>query len=473
MEIKQIFLIVMFALAIIGILKEPVIKFGKKRFKIDYGTAPLIAVIILGIFGYLNKEIIIDSLIGINGIVPWQVILIFFAGAYICISIDSTGVLEYASFKIIKLSKGNSKKLYFGLVGLTAFLTIFTSNDIVILTMTPIICYMAKHSKINPLPYLFAVFFAANAWSMLFYVGNPPNIIVAQLFNLSFMQYAKFMLLPTIAAGVSTTFLVYFIFKKQININVKLHKHINPSDYIRNKWSAIINVSVFAIFFVMLSIAEYINLKVWEVVILFFIIYTIINLFFSFYYKRTHFLSDKYHYEKTNDSMRARNLNFVISEFKMSFERVPWKLLPLIISLFVLIHLFYVYGITGILAKFLNNFNNLFISSIMISFLSAISANIMINQPMTILFASAFQSPYYLFDGVTKLTSGLALVIGTNLGGNLTLFGALAGLMWKKILSFHGINMGYKEFLLQSIKVTLLVILITSLTLFLQMKFLF
>ncbi|PKK85472.1 MAG: arsenic transporter [Thermoplasmata archaeon HGW-Thermoplasmata-1] len=473
MDVRQIFLIVMFALAIACILKEPTIRLGKRKLKIDYGTAPFLSVLVLAIFGYVNGEILLQSLSGVNGVVPWQVIAIFFAGAYICISIDSSGVLEYTSFRIIRMSGGDAKKLYFGIVGLTALLTIFTSNDIVILTMTPIICYMAKHSKINPIPYLLAVFFAANAWSMLFYVGNPPNIIVAQVFNLGFLEYAKYMLAPTVAAGVSTTLIVYLIFRKELTGKVSLHSHVKPADYLRNRWAALINVLVFAAFFVMLSTAEYIGIEVWMVVLAFFGIYLLLNIFFSFYYKETHFSSNRYHYEKTMDSMRARNLGFNITEFRMSFERVPWKMLPLIASLFVLIHLFTVYGITDHLARFLNNFDSLFSCAIATSFVSAASANVMINQPTTILFANAFQNPGYLVEGTAKLTSGLALVVGTNLGGNLTLFGALAGLMWKKILSFHDIEMSYGKFLIQSLKVTPLVILIAALVLLLQMMFLF
>lgn len=58
MDIKQIFLVIMFVLAIVGILKEPSVKIGKKTFRLDYGSAPLLAVLVLAVFGYLNPEII-------------------------------------------------------------------------------------------------------------------------------------------------------------------------------------------------------------------------------------------------------------------------------------------------------------------------------------------------------------------------------------------------------------------------------
>lgn len=471
--ISQIFLLFLFALAVWGILKEPVVRFRKFSFRIDYGTAPLIAVLVLSALGYVDMTVLIDSLAGINGVVPWQVILIFFAGAYICISIDSTGVLEFASFRIIRLSKGDPKKLYFGIVGLTALLTIFTSNDIVILTMTPIICYMAKHSKINPIPYLIAIFFSTNSWSMLFYVGNPPNIIVAQVLGLGFLEYAKYMILPTIAAGFSTTFIVYFIFRNDIRNKVGLESGIRGVNYLRSRWTASVSVIVFAAFFVSLSIAEYADFQVWQVVAAYFFIYLVLNFVFSLYYMKTHFSSDKYHFEKTKESLLARNMKFGITEFKMSFERVPWKTLPLIVSLFILIHLFTDTGLTDKLAVLLSSFDGIFSGSVATSFVSAAGANVMINQPMTILFGTAFQNHNYLVHGPAKLANGLALVAGTNLGGNLTLYGALAGLMWKKILAYNGIEMSYKQFLVHSLKVTPAVILITSLVIYFQMRYLF
>jgi arsenical pump membrane protein len=472
-KMKEIFLLLMFALALYGILKEPLLKFRKFSFRIDYGTAPLISVLILSVFGYVDGQILADSLAGINGVVPWQVILIFFAGAYICISIDSTGVLEYASFRIIRLSGGDPVRLYFGIVGLTAVLTIFTSNDIVILTMTPIICYMAKHSKISPVPYLLAVFFSANSWSMLFYVGNPPNIIVAQIFGFEFTEYAKYMLIPTLTAGLGTTFIVYFIFRKNMRGKVDLESGIRSDNYLRSRWTAAVSVIVFAAFFVTLSVAEHAGYQVWEVVLAYFLIYLILTFVFALYYLRTHFSSEKYHYEKTIESLLARNMKFTVTEFKMCFERVPWKTLPLIVSLFILIHLFSVNGITDRLAHFLNNFDGILSGSVMISLISAVGANVMINQPMTILFASAFQSPEYAVTGHAAVANGLALVAGTNLGGNLTLYGALAGLMWKKILAYNGIEMSYKEFLVHSLKVTPAVIVLTSIAIYLQMKYIF
>jgi arsenical pump membrane protein len=195
--------------------------------------------------------------------------------------------------------------------------------------------------------------------------------------------------------------------------------------------------------------------------LIFFIIYFLIS------------LTSSIHFQKTKQSLSARNFDFKTSELWVNFEKVPWKMFPLILFLFILIQLFNIHGITNILARILNYLNTDVLASMLMPIFSAISANIMINQPMTIFFANALSNVNYVVENSVKLTNGLGLIIGTNLGGNLTLFGALAGLMWKKILTHNNIDMSYKLFLHYSLKITLLVILITSIVLLIQMKFLF
>jgi hypothetical protein len=83
-----------------------------------------------------------------------------------------------------------------------AILTVFTSNDIIILSFTPFVCYFAKNAHIDPMPYLAAEFIAANTWSMALIIGNPTNIYLVTATGGDFVSYAKVMLIPTLVAGV-------------------------------------------------------------------------------------------------------------------------------------------------------------------------------------------------------------------------------------------------------------------------------
>jgi arsenical pump membrane protein len=460
MGVQQILLIIIFFATVVTIIKEPKIK----KFKIDYGVAPLIAILVLLLIGLLDFSTIIEALQGINNLVPWQIILIFFTAAYVCISLDSTGFFEYLSFRVLKFSKNNGYKLFFYLVLFTACLTIFTSNDIVTLTMTPIILYLSKHSRINPLPYLIAVFFASNTWSMIFYIGSPTNIIIAQALNLSFFEYTKLMFIPTIVAGVITSLLVFFIFRKKIKKKIKVPIKLDHKKYIRNKIAVIVSVVLFSLFFISLLFSEYLDLRIWQVTTIFALIFLVINLVFSFHHWRTGYKSHQYHHQKTKLVMLAHNWKFKTNEFLISFHRMPWKILPLITSFFVIIHLFTIYGLTNYLSILLGLFTGTFSEVFSTGIISAIAANVMIDQPMTMFFAQALNG---------SLNKGLALIVGANLGDNLTLFGALAGLMWVKMLKFNKIEMSYKKFLSYSLLIIPIVIIITLFVLALQMRWLF
>lgn len=90
-----------------------------------------------------------------------------------------------------KKAGASQKKLFFLLYIVTSVLTVFTSNDVIILTFTPFICYFAKNCEIDPVPYIVTEFVAANTWSMLFIIGNPTNIYLATTYGVGFAEYLK------------------------------------------------------------------------------------------------------------------------------------------------------------------------------------------------------------------------------------------------------------------------------------------
>ena len=82
----------------------------------------------------------------------------------------------------------------FSLRSLVSVLTVFTSNDIIVLTFTPFICHFAKSARIDPLPYLVSEFVAANTWSMALIIGNPTNIYLMSGTGISFLSYTAKMI---------------------------------------------------------------------------------------------------------------------------------------------------------------------------------------------------------------------------------------------------------------------------------------
>lgn len=121
-------------------------------------------------------------------------------------------------------------------------MTLFTSNDIVILTLTPLVLYASKEAKINVIPFLIVQFYAANILSAAFIIGNPTNVIVGTLFfvfirslinaliavcssstytigeaiGLTFGTFVQWMALPAIVAVFGGLFSLLYVFRKEL-----------------------------------------------------------------------------------------------------------------------------------------------------------------------------------------------------------------------------------------------------------------
>ena len=162
-------------LMILGILFFPKLKIGKIRLD-TYWLITLIGAVLVLIFGGTDIEKVGKSLIADTAINPLKILVLFLSMTVLSIYLDELGFFRYLANIALKRARTGQKKLFLYLYITVSVLTVFTSNDIIILSFTPFICYFAKNAKINPIPYLAAEFVAANTWSMMLIIGNPTNI---------------------------------------------------------------------------------------------------------------------------------------------------------------------------------------------------------------------------------------------------------------------------------------------------------
>ncbi|MGQ9856434.1 MAG: SLC13 family permease [Fervidobacterium sp.] len=447
--IATIITIHLFFATVYLVIKEPEIVFKNKRVILDYARVSLAVLGLLIASGIASLTTIKSAMMPQMNIVPWQILIIFFGSAYICSSLDASGVLKVIAYKFAK-SAGTGKKLFFSLVLLAGIMTVFTSNDIVTLTLTPIIVYISQYAGINPLPYLISVFFASNTWSMFFYIGNPTNVIVAQVYSLNFSNYAKLMFFPTIAAILTSVLGFYVKYEKILpdKINVKFEE---AREVIKDKRYAFLSSGIFVIFFLVIATGDLYGLQLWKSILIFSGIYILLNLSFSDVMS-----------ERDEVVVEFKNFDYNLTFVVDTIRRVPWKMLPMVVTFFVFVHIFTTFGVTRYIGT-LFNFPNELIGTVATAFITAFAANVMINQPMTIFFAQALYNK--------PLNYAMSLVLGSNIGGNITLIGALAGVMWSRILAFYGIEMNNKKFVRETFLIAILTLLSSSLTIYLTCTF--
>ncbi len=436
------------------------------RFHINMATGSLISLILLIFVGIIDIPIIQSGILGNGQLKPWEIIIIFFTVAYVSISTDITGIFDYLAYKIVNKANGNGRRLFFFFFLFAGILTVFTSNDIVILTLTPIIFYLGGHAHINVIPLLFAEFFGANTMSMFLYIGNPTNIIVGNALGLGFLEYTKIMWLPTIIAAAGNYLMLSLVFRKDITSKYRMKANSNFS--IRNWYDAIISSILLIAMLIFLAFSQSLNIPIWVVTIVFALIFIIEDIFFGIYYtfKGKWLTQAQIHINKTVYHI-PKEKNGVL----MTVKRIPWKILPFMITLFIFVETLNSFGFVDLIASIISSFSKSLGAGIAtMGVLGIILANIINNQPMTIFLTNVLISDSFIVNQTTFVGSAYALVIASNLGANITLIGALAGLMWKRILETKGIHISYFDFLRRGILITTIVFTITLAVLFLVLR---
>lgn len=426
------------ALTIFFILRRPYLKlrlFSRDIMLESYIVGSLLGPLLIVAFGILSYDQILQGISGDSTLNPLGILLLFLSLVFLSIFLDITGFFECCARMALKFAGCSGIRLFFALYATISLLTIVTSNDIIVLTFTPFIYYFAREAGINPRPYLYAEFFAANTWSMMLYIGNPTNILVATAFHIRFDAYTSWMLLPTLAAGAASAALLYLLFRREIAQPLQHRYAADPRSAITDGPGAALGISLLFGCIIALAVAPYAGIELhW------------ITLAFALTLLCILAVRDSYAacLKKKPASRRS-------SAVPATIRRMPWAVVPFLLSLFISVEALSVYGVSGAIARAFASLCG--DSGIAYVFLygvaSALSANILNNIPMTV----AFIPVVGVLSGENLTAAALATVVGSNLGANLTPLGSLAGIMWIGLLRRREIQITYGEF----IKVGLLV----------------
>jgi arsenical pump membrane protein len=106
-------------------------------------------------------------------------VYLFLAGMMLLAELArAEGLFEWVAALAVRWARGSPRRL-FGLVYLVGILvTAFLSNDATAVVLTPAVYAAARHARTEPLPYLLICAFIANAASFVLPISNPANLVV-------------------------------------------------------------------------------------------------------------------------------------------------------------------------------------------------------------------------------------------------------------------------------------------------------
>lgn len=146
-------------------------------------------------FGVITPD---DALAEVNRLLP---VVGFLAAvlvlAHLC---DDEGLFHAAGTLMARASRGDSRRLLTRVFLIGATTTAVLSLDATVVLLTPVVLATARTLAIPPRPHAYASAHLANSASLLFPVSNLTNLLAFAVAGLSFTQFSAVMALPWLAA---------------------------------------------------------------------------------------------------------------------------------------------------------------------------------------------------------------------------------------------------------------------------------
>ncbi|KAF8344918.1 hypothetical protein F5887DRAFT_235583 [Amanita rubescens] len=204
---KAIATLVLFILSSISAshIRPVKIRLGQNRYlPLNFLFTPIIMIAILWPSGSLDTSTIRHGIVGTDGIKPYRILILFFLLSYMAITLDLTGIFMAAAYWVGNVSGRSGVKLFIYFYLLTTALSCFFGNYPMIFPGTlSFLVYYTNFTDIDSLPWLIAEFAASNTASMVFFVGNPTNVVVCEGFGIENKTLTAWTFFPFAACSVT------------------------------------------------------------------------------------------------------------------------------------------------------------------------------------------------------------------------------------------------------------------------------
>jgi Na+/H+ antiporter NhaD/arsenite permease-like protein len=121
--------------------------------------------------------------------IAWDVVFLLLGMMIIVSVLRQTGVFEYTAIWAAKRARGSPLRIMILLVLVTAFASALLDNVTTVLLIAPVTLLVCDRLEIGPAPFLMAEAFASNIGGTATLIGDPPSIIIASRAGLSFNDF--------------------------------------------------------------------------------------------------------------------------------------------------------------------------------------------------------------------------------------------------------------------------------------------
>ncbi len=122
------------------------------------------------------------------------------------------GVFDWCASVAVAHAKESPVRLFWLVYGVGVVVTVFLSNDATAVVMTPAVLAATKAARVEkPLPYLFACALVANAASFVLPISNPANLVLFGSRMPPLTQWLQMFGVPSVLSIVATGAALFFV----------------------------------------------------------------------------------------------------------------------------------------------------------------------------------------------------------------------------------------------------------------------
>ena len=317
------------------------------------------------------------------------------------------GLFDWLATQAVRHARGSGKRLFLIIYVVGTLVTVFLSNDATAVVMTPAVYATTRAAQVEPLPYLFICAFVANAASFVLPIANPANLVVfgGQMPALS--EWLRYFTGPSLVAIVATYVVLRLTQRPALDATVAAIKSAPPLK-LGGKFAAI-------------GIAL-----------------TVVLLLSASAFDRPLGLPTFC----AGASLTAIVLIIARQSPLPILKDVSWSVLSLVAGLFVVVADL---NRTGVLSALAWNLHDAAAASPQATswvagIVVAVASNLVNNLPVGLIAAATSHTA-----GVSPQVAG-AILIGVDLGPNLSVTGSLATILWLIAVRREGLNVTPLQF---------------------------
>jgi len=151
------------------------------------------------------------ALIGMGAVTPQEAarsvhlptILLLFSFMVVSAQLRLGGFYPWVTVKLAE-RRLSPPALLAAVVAVVAALSAVFSNDVVCLSVAPVLAAACSRRGLDPVPYLLALACAANVGSAATLIGNPQNMLIGSALRLSFAGYIAIAAVPVLLGLIAT-----------------------------------------------------------------------------------------------------------------------------------------------------------------------------------------------------------------------------------------------------------------------------